>query len=410
MFELFVARRYLSAKRKQVVISVITLISVIGVIAGVTALVIAVAIQNGFRRAFQNDLLAATTAPVSVLQKDDSAGIENWESVARKLSGLPHVKSALPGLYEDGLIALVRNDGVQIKGIPTGSGAAVPQVLQRLKSGSVDNMTAAPGELPGIIIGSRLAEDIGAVQGKEIRLIIPDANLTPFGPEPSVERLRVAGIFESGFYDTDLHWAYMQIRDVQRLFRVGDVVNAIELQVDDVFNNATAVAHEADAAVGPKLAAITWQEQYHALFDALKMERIVTVITIGLIQAVAALNILIALVMMVMEKHRDVAILMSMGARLQQIRRIFVYEGALIGASGTAIGLALGYALCHFADKYHWLKLNGEVYALSYVPFDSRWVDGLWIAAGAMAISLIATLYPAWNATRIAPAEALRYQ
>jgi lipoprotein-releasing system permease protein len=134
------------------------------------------------------------------------------------------------------------------------------------------------------------------------------------------------------------------------------------------------------------------------------------VITIGLIQAVAALNILIALIMMVMEKHRDIAILMSMGARLQQIRRIFVYEGALIGATGTTIGLALGFAICHFADKYRWLKLNEQVYALSYVPFDSRWVDGLWIAVGAMAISLIATLYPAWNATRIAPAEALRYQ
>ncbi|HLH42163.1 MAG TPA: FtsX-like permease family protein [Bryobacteraceae bacterium] len=410
MFELFVARRYLGAKRKQVVISVITLISVIGVIAGVSALVIAVAIQNGFRRAFQSDLLAATTAPVSVLQKDDSSGIENWEGVARKLSRLPHVKSALPGLYEEGLISLVRSDGVQVKGIPLGPGAAVPQVLQRLKSGSIENMAAGPGEVPGIILGARLAEDIGAVQGKQIRLIIPDGKLTPFGAEPSVETLRVAGIFESGFYDTDLHWAYMQIQAAQKLFGVGDVVNAIELQVDDVFNNAAAVAHEADGAVGPKLAAITWQEQYRALFDALKMERIVTVITIGLIQAVAALNILIALVMMVMEKHRDIAILMSMGARLQQVRRIFIYEGALIGASGTVIGLSLGYALCHFADQYRWLKLNGEVYALSYVPFDSRWVDGLWIAAGAMAISLLATLYPAWSATRIAPAEALRYQ
>jgi len=410
MFELFVAHRYLRAKRKQVVISVITLISVIGVIAGVTALVIAVAIQNGFRRAFEHDLLSATTAPVSVLEKEPSGGIDNWEDISRKLSRLRHVKSAMPGLYEEGLVSLVRSDGVQVKGVPLGAGAPAPQVLQRLKSGSIENMAAAPGELPGIIIGARLAEDIGAVQGKEVRLIIPDGKLTPFGPEPSVEKLRVAGIFESGFYDTDLHWAYMRIEDAQRVFGVGDVVNAIELQVDDVFNNVRTVAHEADAAAGPKLAAITWQEQYRALFDALKMERIVTVITIGLIQAVAALNILIALVMMVMEKHRDVAILMSMGARLQQIRRIFVYEGALIGASGTTIGLALGYALCHFADKYRWLKLNGEVYALSYVPFDSRWVDGLWIAAGAMAISLIATLYPAWNATRIAPAEALRYQ
>ncbi|HEY7335760.1 MAG TPA: FtsX-like permease family protein [Bryobacteraceae bacterium] len=409
MFELFVARRYLRAKRKQVVISIITLISVIGVIAGVTALVIAVAIQNGFRRTLEHDFLAAT-APVSILQKENSSGIDNWEDVARKLTVLPHVKSATPGLYEPGLLSLVSSDAVEIKGVPMAPGSPVPELLRRLKSGSVAESRAGQGELPGIILGARLAEDIGAVQGKQVRLIIPDGKLTPFGPEPSVEKLRVAGIFESGFYDVDLHWAYMPIQDAQRIFNVGDVVNSIELQVDDVFNNSSKVAEEANAAVGPKLAAVTWLEQYGALFNALKMERVVTVITIGLIQAVAALNILIALIMMVMEKHRDIAILMSMGARIQQVRRIFVYEGALIGISGTAIGLTLGYLLCHFADKYRWIKLNEQVYALSYVPFDSRWVDGLWIAAGAIAVSLIATLYPAWNATRIAPAEALRYE
>jgi lipoprotein-releasing system permease protein len=247
------------------------------------------------------------------------------------------------------------------------------------------------------------------VQGKQVRLLIPNGKLTPFGMEPSVENLRVAGIFESGFYDVDLHWAYMRLEDTQKVFRVGDVVNVIELQVDNIFN-ALPIAKAADAVVAPKLAATTWLEQYRAYFDALKMERMVTVITIGLIQMVGALNILIALIMMVMEKHRDIAILMSMGARVQQIRRIFVYQGAMIGAAGTAIGLLIGYLVCHFADKYHWLQLNQQVYALSYVPFNARWTDGLWIGAGAMAVSLIATVYPARNATRIAPVEALRYE
>ena len=407
MFELFIARRDLRAKRKQVVISVITLISVIGVVAGVMALVIAVAIENGFRNTLERDLLSAT-APVSVLAKD-SSGIDHWEQIAGQLGRLPHVKSATPGLYEDGLLSLVRSDAVSVKGVPLGPGTPVPELLKHLKSGSIEATRASSEELPGIILGARLAEDIGAVQGKPIRLIIPEGNITPFGAEPSVEKVRVAGIFESGFYDVDLHWAYMRIEDVQRLFQVGDVVNTIELQVDDIFNAGMA-AQETDAAVGPKLQAVTWLEQNRALFDTLKLERIVVVIVIGLIQAVAALNILIALIMMVMEKNRDIAILMSMGARLQQIRKIFVYEGALIGAVGTAIGLTLGYTICHFAEKYHWLRLNEQAYALAYVPFDVRWSDGFWIAAGAMTISLLATLYPAWNATRIAPVEALRYE
>jgi lipoprotein-releasing system permease protein len=408
MFELFVARRYLSAKRKQVTISVITLISVIGVAAGVMALVIAVAIQNGFRSTLEHDLLSAT-APVSILEKQPSGGIENWEETAQILGRLPQVKSATPGLYEPGLLSLVNSDAVEVKGVLLGRDAPLPDLLLNLKSGSVADVAAHASELPGIILGARLAEDIGAVRGKEVRLLIPNGKLTPFGVEPSIEKLRVAGIFESGFYDVDLHWAYMRLEDAQKVFRVGDVVNVVELQIDNIFN-ALDVAKAADTVVGPKLAATTWLEQYRAYFDALKLERTVTVITIGLIQLVAALIILVALIMMVMEKHRDIAILMSMGARIQQIRRIFVYEGALIGGAGTMIGLASGYLVCHFADKYHWLRLNQQVYALSYVPFDARWVDGLWIAASAMIISLVATLYPAKSATRIAPAEALRYE
>ena len=408
MFELFVARRYLSAKRKQVAISVITVISVIGVAAGVMALVIAVAIQNGFRNTLERDLLSAT-APVSILEKEPSGGIDHWEEVAQKLARLPGVKSATPGLYEPGLMSLVNSDAVEVKGVLLRPDTPVPQLLTNLKSGSVTGLAAPADELPGIILGAELAKDIGAVQGKEVRLIIPNSKLTPFGVEPSVEKLRVAGIFEAGFYDVDLHWAYMRLEDAQRIFKVGDVVNVVELQIDNIFD-ASQVAKAVDAVVGPKLAATTWVEQYRAQFDALRMERTVMVITIGLIQMVAALIILVALIMMLMEKHRDIAILMSMGARIEQIRRIFVLEGALIGAAGCVIGVSVGYFICHFADKYRWVKLNQQVYPLSYVPFDARWVDGLWIAASAMAISLIATLYPALSATRIAPAEALRYE
>ncbi len=195
----------------------------------------------------------------------------------------------------------------------------------------------------------------------------------------------------------------------QKTFGFEDVVNAIELRLDDIYK-APEVEREAEKVIGPKLEAITWEEQNHQILNALKMERIVTVITIGLIQIVAALNILITLVMMVMEKHRDIAILMSMGARASQIRKIFVLQGALIGVVGTAIGLTAGYIFCYFANTYRLFPLDDSVYSLAYVPFDSRWIDGVWIAAAALAVSLIATLYPARSATRIVPVEALRYE
>jgi len=219
----------------------------------------------------------------------------------------------------------------------------------------------------------------------------------------------VVGIFESGFYDVDSYWAFTSVSSAQQIFNTGDVVNSIELQLDDIYQ-APEVAKMAEKIAGPKLAANTWMEQYHQILNALSTERIVTIVTIGLIGLVAALNILITLVMMVMEKNRDIAVLMSMGAKHQQIRRIFMLQGVLIGVVGTAIGLTLGYSLSILADHYRWLRLNEDVYSLSYVPFNPRWEDGIWIAAAAIFVSLIATLYPAKAATSIAPVEALRYE
>ncbi len=406
MFELFIARRYLRAKRKQVVISVITAISVIGVAAGVMALVIALAINNGFRDTLQRNLLGAT-AHVSILEKEPGTGIEHWEQLAPQLARIPHVKSAAPALYESGYVTgPVSGAGVAIKGIDVRSSAPIADTLRHLKTGSLDGLRTS-GDLPGIVLGSRLAENIGAVTGKQVTLLVPNGELTPFGPRPSYVRLRVAGTFESGFYDLDANWAFLSLTDAQKAF--ADVVNSIELMLDDIYQ-APDVAAAAEKLIGPKLAATTWGEQNKQLLSALTMERTVTVVTIGLIQLVAALNILITLIMMVMEKHRDIAILMSMGARAQQIRKVFVYEGALIGAVGTTIGLVIGYSVCYFAEHYQWVKLDQQVYSIAYVPFEPRAFDGIWIAAAAMAVSLIATLYPARSATRIAPVESLRYE
>jgi len=427
MFELFIARRYLRAKRKQVVISVITAISVLGVAAGVMALVVALAINNGFRDTLERNLLGAT-AHVSILEKEPGTGIENWEQLAPQLAKLPHVKSAAPALYESGYISgALQGSGVALKGVDVRPGAPLADALLHLKSGSIEGLrkneglrkdeglrenpgaAAANSDLPGIVLGSRLAETIGAVTGKRVTLTIANGELTPFGPRPSSVRFRVAGIFESGFYDLDANWAFTSLPVAQKAFDLSDVVNSMELMLDDIYQAPT-VAEAVGKMIGPKLAATTWGEQNKQILNALSMERTVTVVTIGLIQLVAALNILITLVMMVMEKHRDIAILMSMGAKARQIRNIFVYEGLLIGAVGTAIGLVAGYALCYFADRYHWVRLDQQVYSIAYVPFQPRSIDGLWIAAAAMAVSVIATLYPARSASRVAPAESLRYE
>lgn len=408
MFELFIARRYLRAKRKQVVISVITAISIIGVAAGVMALVIALAINAGFSSTLQRNLLGAT-AQVSILEREPGEGIAGWEQIAAKLARLRHVVSATPGLYESAYVSgPVRSGGAVVKGIAASRGEPLPDALLHLKAGSIQGLREAGG-MPRIVLGSRMAEYIGAVVNKPVTLIVPDKELTPFGPQPGFVRFLVAGIFETGFYDVDMNWAFTSLETAQKTFGLEDVVNSIELKLDDVYR-APEVAHEAEAVIGPKLAASTWEEQNVQILHALKMERIVTIVTIGLIQIVAALNILIALVMMVMEKNRDIAILMSMGARAKQIRKIFVYEGVLIGAVGTSIGLVVGYTLCYFANHYRWLKLDEQVYSLAYVPFNPRWTDGLWIAAAAIAVSVVATIYPARSATRIAPVEALRYE
>ena len=407
MFGLFIAIRYLRARRKQMVISVITVISILGVMAGVMALVIGLGVNNGFSNALERNLLGAS-GHVMILAKDSGEGIENWQETTAKLARLPHVKTAQPDLFDKGYLnGPVDGSFVLIKGIPTA--AAPAEALLHLKSGSLAGLTPPEGELPGIVLGVRLAENVGAVAGKPITLIIPNGKVTPFGGQPSYVHLRVAGIFESGAYDIDASWGFMSLPVTQKVYGLADVVNQIELRLDDIYE-ASNVANAAEAIIGPKLAATTWQEQNRQILNALRMERAVTAITIGLILIVAALQILTTLVMMVMEKYRDIAVLMSLGATVQQIRRIFLLEGALIGAVGTAFGLVLGYGLCYFANHYRWLRLDEQVYPLSFVPFEPRWADGLWIAAGAIAISLIATLYPARSATRITPVEALRYE
>jgi lipoprotein-releasing system permease protein len=405
-FELFIAGRYLRARRKEAVISVITAISVLGVAAGVTALVIALAVTNGFRNTLQRNLLGAM-AHINVVPRTPGDGIENWQDMVERIRRVPHVTAVSPVLYNPTFLSgPLQSKGVFIKGVDVNSEMALSGTLRRLKAGSVDRLRDPNANPPGIILGARMAEDLGMRVGDNIELLTDE--MLPVGIRPVKRRVKVAGLFETGFFEIDDNWAYMAMGAAQKAFSV-DQINQIELNVDDL-NNAGPIAKEIEKVVGERYTTTTWMERNKQLLGALNMERLVTIIVISLIELVAALNIFITLVMMVMEKYRDIAVLMSMGARQEQIRRIFILQGVLIGIVGSAIGLVVGHLLCYFAGKYHWIRLEEAVYSMSFVPFEPQWTDAFWIAGLAILVSFVATLYPARNATKIAPAEVLRYE
>ena len=405
-FELFIAGRYLRARRKEAVISVITLISVLGVAAGVTALVVALAVTNGFRNTLQRNLLGAM-AHINVVPKTPGEGIENWQDMVARLRKVPHVTAVSPALYAPTFLSgPLQSKGAFIKGVDLSAELALSGTLRRLKAGSVDRLRDPDANPPGILLGTRMAEDLGMRVNDNIELLTDE--MTPVNIKPVKRRFKVAGLFETGFFEIDDNWAYLSMDAAQKALSV-DQINQIELNVDDL-NRAGVIAKDIEKLAGDRYTTTTWMERNKQLLGALKMERLVTIIVISLIELVAALNIFITLVMMVMEKYRDIAVLMSMGARPAQVRRIFMLQGVLIGVVGSAIGLTVGYALCYFGNRYKWIHLDETVYALSFVPLEPRWVDGIWIAAAAIVVSFLATIYPARTATRIAPAEVLRYE
>ena len=432
-FELFIATRYLRAKRRQAVIGVITGISIAGVAAGVASLIVALAINNGFRQDLQESLLRSTSH-VSLLRVE-SDGIRDWPPLLEHLSKQPHVVAAAPAIYEQVLISRgPRARGAVLKGmvpqyerkvsdllktVTVGSAAALDKASTAATSAGESSGAASPDDLSGvqqrvaamppIILGKDMAEQIGANVGSVVLVTSPQGELTPFGMVPKYIRFKVVGIFNSGFFDYDSSWAFTRLSDAQQLFGLGDLVSVIEFKLDDIYK-AGEVARDLEQAAGRGFMATSWMEQNRALFRALRLERVVTFITIGLIVFVAALNILISLTMMVMEKTKDIAVLMSLGTKKEQVRRVFMSQGVLIGVVGTAIGLVLGYAISWAGGHYHFISLSPEVYSIDYVPFAPRLMDGVIVAAVAIGISFIATIYPSWAASRILPAEALRYE
>ena len=438
-FELFIATRYLRAKRRQAFIGVITGISILGVAAGVASLVVALAINNGFRQDLQERLLGSTSH-IS-LQRIADDGIRDWPALMERLSKEPHVVAAAPAIFEQVLISRgPRARGAVLKGMIPKYERRVGDLLSSVKEGSaaeLDEEPKAAGEsarstptsgaatdqspdsmegvqarvsaMPPIILGKDMADSLGTTVGSVVLVTSPQGELTPFGMVPKYTRFRVVGIFNSGFYDYDSSWAFARLSDAQRLFGLGDLISVIEFKIDDIYQ-ADKIGREIEDAAGSGFMTTNWMEQNKALFHALRLERLVTFITIGLIVFVAALNILISLIMLVMEKTKDIAVLMSMGTRRAQIRNLFIAQGLLIGLTGTAIGLLLGYAISYVGGHYHVISLSPEVYSIDYVPFAPRWIDGALVALVAVGVSFVATLYPSWSASRILPAETLRYE
>ena len=428
-FELFIAARYLRAKRRQAVVGAVTAISVVGVAAGVASLIIALAITNGMRRDLQQKLVGSSAHVMLMRVAGD--GISDWRPLLARLRSLPHVAAAAPVLYEEVLISRnAHSGGALIQGIVPADENTVSDILRSVQQGSAAELEpvaspkaqvaesrpgAAASDLspmqstPPIVIGQDLAQQLGAEAGDTVLVTSPQGELTPLGLVPKYQRYQVAGIFNSGFYQYDSSYAFIRLADAQRLFSEPDLVSAINFKVDDMFR-ADAIGREIEHAAGPGYESTNWMEQNRELFRALRLEQAVTVIVLALIVCVAALNILIALTMMVMEKTRDIAVMMGFGVRIDQVRRIFLLQGLLISLIGTALGLVLGYGLSWLGGHYRFIHLDASVYSIDYLPFAPRLIDALYVSAVSLGVSLLATLYPSGSAAKILPAEALRYE
>ena len=404
-FEIHIALRYLLARRKQAFISVISLVSTLGVIVGVMALVLALALMTGLQQELRNRILGAT-AHIFVWKH---GGISDYQAESAALRTVPHVTGAAPAIIGKALISTSRGEAfITLKGIDPALEPGVTDIARSMTSGGLAALVEDPGDsLPGIVIGADLAKTLGAFDGDEVTILTPQGTLTPMGVYPRSRRARVVGQFSLGLFEFDSAYGFVSLPLARRMLDRA-AVDVIELRIDDIYR-APEIAALIPARLGAAYFSQTWAELNRSLFSALWLEKMAISITIGLIVMVAALNIVASLVLLVMEKGPDIAILKTMGASGRSVMAVFMLQGLAIGTVGTLIGAAGGYGVATILDHYRLIRVPMDVYQIAYVPFVLEGIDLAVVIAGAIVICFVATIYPSRQAARLDLVDALRF-
>ena len=408
-FEVYIATRYLLARRRQAFVSLISAVSIAGVAVGVTALVVAQALMTGMQQELRDTIIGAY-AHVYV-HKITGGGFDDFREEAARLTTVPGVVGAAPSIIGRALANTAGGNAfISLKGIDPELEAQVTEVARHVRQGSLQALDEVhDGVLGGVIIGDELAASLGAAVGDTVSVLTPQGStLSPMGMLPLPRKLRVVGIFSLGFWEYDSAYGFVTLEVARRLFKK-DRVDMMELRVEDL-DSAAEVARAVTRTLGPGYLAEDWAQLNRALFSALRLEKLAIAVTIGLIMMVAALNIVASLILLVMEKSRDIAILKTMGASSRSIRAIFVLQGGIIGAVGTTIGAVCGFVISYVADRYQLIRVPLDVYDIAWIPFTIKPGDFLLVIGASLLICLLATLYPSRQASRLDPAEALRYQ
>jgi len=406
--EFYIARKYLLAKRKQTFISIITFISIGGVTVGVMALIIVLAVMGGFERELKERILGATAhAHVTSL----NGSIEDPFAVAEKVRKVDGVAAASPYIFTQMMIASGSGAfGGVLRGVDTATIGDVTRLRKDLRTGRLEDLRrTAEDALPGAILGKELAGNLGVARGDVIEVLVPGGTITPLGAFPKTARFRVAGVSESGMYEYDATFAYVDFEEAGRLLGMEGRATGVEVRVNDIYAAAD-VAKRIKSALGYPFWAKDWMQSNRNLFSALKLEKVVMFVILVLIVMVAAFNIISTLIMVVMEKTKDIAVLMTLGATRRTIRRIFAIEGLIIGVAGTAAGTALGVLLCVLLQRYRFISLPSDVYYISTLPVSLDPGTILLVVASSILICFLATVYPARQASLVEPAEAIRYE